>query len=207
MPRPAHRANRTPAWQQRSGRGVHRGRPRPGPPASMPAEAKGQRPGVILCPAPAVWRGWPGKDGGEMRAGAPPAPADGELFALGKTLPQRSNPGDKKNCWYFPAFEKSCTYRLPAHSAPCRANSNTVPTAGSSAIWVHPPEARALSASTRQSLPAYESVFTPRVCQPKDTPASSLLYLLLWPITLTLSPQRPHPDSGNTVPTAGSSAI
>ena len=151
MPRPAHRANRTPAWQQRSGRGVHRGRPRPGPPASMPAEAKGQRPGVILCPAPAVWRGWPGKDGGEMRAGAPPAPADGELFALGKTLPQRSNPGDKKNCWYFPAFEKSCTYRLPAHSAPCRANSNTVPTAGSSAIWVHPPEARALSASTHQS--------------------------------------------------------
>ena len=64
-----------------------------------------------------------------------------------------------------------------------------------------------MSASTHQSLPAYESVFTPRVCQPKDTPASSLLYLLLWPITLTLSPQRPHPDSGNTVPTAGSSAI
>ena len=95
----------------------------------------------LPCPRRVAWLAW--ADGGEMRAGAPLAPAGGELFALGKTLPQRSTPGDKKNCWYFPAFEKSGTCRLPAHSAPCRANSNTVPTAGSSAIWVHPPEARA----------------------------------------------------------------
>ena len=165
---------------------------------------------------------------------------------------------------------------IPAPQRPRPDNSNTVPTARSSAIWVHPPEARAcqhprckaplpmkvssrqgpadpkklllhrcctflsvlsplphplnarvltaatqalppdqaryglptrgkgLSASTRQRPSAYESVFTPRARHPPNAPASSLLYLLVCPITLTPSPQRPRPDSGNTVPTAGS---